>query len=167
MATQAKKASFESILNTPLSSIEPPKQIPSGSYVAMVLGPPPDEPSKASTGTQYYQFNLQLMQAEEDVNKVDLQTALTKMDGTVMALREKTLRSDRYYLTQQSLFRLLKFFKDLGICDENGKAEDGTDLDILEAVAMTPGRQVRIYVTHTTSPAGVLYANVTQTSPVV
>lgn len=166
MATQPKRApAFSDILHTPLSAIEPPKPVPSGSYVAMVLGPPP-EPQEASTGTKFYQFNLQLLEAENDVNKVDLQAALTKLDGTVIALREKAIRSDRYYLTDQSLFRILKFFTDLGICDEKGKDTSGDDINIVEAVAQTPGRQLRVYVTHATGPSGGVFANVTQTSPV-
>jgi hypothetical protein len=163
MATQpkAKAPAFSDILQTPMSSIEPPKPVPSGHYIVMVLGPPPEEQT-ASTGTRYLQWNLQYMAAEDDVDMPALQAALTKGDGTVMALREKTVRSERYWITEQAKFRLKKFFNDLGIED---KDEDDNERTLQEAVAMTPGRQLRVHITHTMRDDSV-YANVTQTSPV-
>jgi hypothetical protein len=153
--------SMQDIMDTPMSDIAPPKPIPPGTYTAMVVGHANED--TASTGTKYYQFTLQLQEADTDVNGDALQEALTKMDGTVMPLREKTVQSDRYYVTDASLFRLKKFLNDLGI---GNKHEDGSEKGLREALMEAPGKLVTITVTHRAGNSGGIFANVSQTSPV-
>jgi hypothetical protein len=153
-------ASMQDIMDTPMSDIAPPKPIPPGSYVTMVVGHANED--TASTGTKYYQFTLQLQEAFDDVNGDALTEALTKMDGTVMPLREKTIQSDRYYITDASLFRLKKFLNDLGI---DNKHEDGSEKGLREALMEAPGKLVVVTITHRASTSGGIYANVTNTSP--
>ena len=151
-------ASFTDILDTPMSQIAPPKPMPPGDYTAMVVGQPNED--VATTGTRYVQFTMQLQEAHENVNGDALQEALTKLDGTVMALREKTILSDRYYLTDPSLFRLKNFLKDLGI--EGVESEK----PLREAMSEAPGKLVVVTIVHRPSQSGGIYANVSQTSPV-
>ena len=66
---------------------------------------------------------------------------LTKADGTVVALKDKTMRLT-FYHTPDALWRLEKFLKDLGL-----EAEDD-DQSIGDVEQMTPGRQVIIHVKH-------------------
>lgn len=165
MATAPRKvqatASMQDIMDTPMSEIAPPKPIPPGTYTAMVVGHANED--TASTGTKFYTFTLQLQEADTDVNDDALQEALTKMDGTVMALREKTVQSDRYYITDASLFRLKKFLNDLGISNEN---DDGSVKGLREGLMEAPGKLVTITVTHRAGNSGGIFANVSQTSPV-
>jgi hypothetical protein len=153
--------SMQDIMDTPMSDISPPKPIPPGSYAVMVVGHANED--TASTGTKYYQFTLQLQEAFDDVNGDALEEALTKMDGTVMPLRDKTIQSDRYYVTDASLFRLNKFLKDLGISD---KHEDGSKKGLKEGLMEAPGKMCVVSIAHRASTSGGIYANVTNTSPV-
>lgn len=153
--------SMQDIMDTPMSEIAPPKPIPPGTYTAMVVGHANED--TASTGTKFYTFTLQLQEADSDVDSDALAQALTKMDGSVMALREKTVQSDRYYITDASLFRLKKFLNDLGIENE---AEDGSVKGLREALMEAPGKLVTITVTHRAGNSGGIFANVSQTSPV-
>jgi hypothetical protein len=165
MATRPQKmqatASMQDIMDTPMSDIAPPKPIPPGTYTAMVVGHANED--TASTGTKFHTFTLQLQEADSDVNSDALEEALTKIDGTVMALREKTVQSDRYYITDASLFRLKKFLNDLGISNEH---EDGSPKGLKEAMMEAPGKLVTITVTHRAGNSGGIFANVSQTSPV-
>ena len=102
MATAARKPNFASIMDMPMSELKPPKPVPAGDYLAMVVGHA--EPGEATTGTPFVTITFQLLEALESVNPEDLQEALTKQDGTVMALREKTVQT-RLYLTDKTAYR--------------------------------------------------------------
>lgn len=164
MATAPKRLeptpSMQDIMDTPMSDVQPPKPIPPGTYTVMVVGHANE--GVASTGTKFVQFTLQLQEADSDVNGEALQEALTKLDGTVMPLRDKTILSDRYYITDLSLFRLKKFLSDCGIAENH---DDGSKKGIREAMMEAPGKLLTVTVTHVASQSGGIYANVSQTSP--
>lgn len=157
MAKVSKAPSMQDILDTPMSSIEPPKPIPTGVYTAMVVGHANED--TASTGTRFVQFTLQLQSFENDDEEAseELQEALTKLDGTIMPLSDKTIQSERYYLTDASLYRLRKFLNDLGI-DNTG--------NVREALLEVPGKMVMITVVHRVGSSGGIFTNVSQTSPI-
>jgi hypothetical protein len=165
MATQPRRleatANMQDIMDTPMSDITPPTPPPVGNFLVMVVGHGNED--VASTGTKFVQFTLQLQEAYDDVNGDSLQQYLTKLDGTVTALRDKTILSDRYYITDSALFRLKKFLNDLGIDDKN---DDGSVKGLREALMEVPGKMVVVTITHRAGNSGGIYANVSQTSPV-
>ena len=116
MATAPKKApDFASIMDMPIGEIKPPKPVPAGDYLAMVVGHA--EPGEATTGTPFVTITFQLLEPiEKTVDEDDLQEALTRQDGTIMPLREKTVQT-RLYLTDKTAYRNALFFKNLGIAD--------------------------------------------------
>mgnify|MGYP003693843563 CR=1 FL=1 len=77
----------------------------------------------------------------DDVDEDALKEWLTKADGTVVPLKDKTMRLT-FYHTPDALWRLEKFLKDLGL-----EAEDD-DESIGDVEQKTPGRQVIIHVKH-------------------
>jgi hypothetical protein len=165
MATQPRRmeatANMQDIMDTPMSDITPPLPPPVGNYAAMVVGHGNED--TATTGTKYIQFTLQLQQAYDDVNDELLQEYLTRLDGTTVALSDKTVQSERYYLTENAKWRLKKFLNDLGISDKN---DDGSDKSLREAAMEVPGKMLTITITHRASNSGGIFANVSQTSPI-
>ena len=155
MAVAKKAPNFASIMDMPMSELKPPKPVPAGDYLAMVVGHA--EPGEASTGTSFVTITFQLLEALESVNKEDLQEALTKQDGAVMALREKTVQT-RLYLTDKTAYRNSIFLKNLGI---------DPDLSINEGIDNVAGCQTIITITHEASRSGEgVFANITGTAKV-
>lgn len=161
MAKEAKKEerkTFSSILDTPMSQVARPKPAPHGSYLAMVRGLPRYDKS-TKKGTPFSEYTLQLLEALDDVDEEALNEWLAKADGTVSALRDKTMRVT-YYHTPDALWRLEKFLKDCGL-----EAEDDEE-SIGDVEQKTPGRQLVIHVKHTPSDDGeTMFANVDKTGP--
>jgi hypothetical protein len=154
------KPTFESILDTPSVDVSRPKPIPHGHYLAMVKGQP--NHGFAKTGTEFIEFTMQPLEADEDVDPEELQTSLTKGNGDVIALSDRSLRLT-FYLTDGALWRLKKFLTDLGIEEMNGKKS----LKLREMVEMAPGRQCLVNVKHVPSPDGEgTFANIDKTAPV-
>ena len=155
MATAAKKPDFASIMDMPMSELKPPKPVPAGDYLAMVVGHA--EPGEASTGTPFVTITFQLLEALESVNKEDLHEALTKQDGAVMALREKTVQT-RLYLTDKTAYRNSIFLKNLGV---------DPDFSINEGIENVAGCQTIITITHEASRSGEgVFANITGTTKI-
>jgi hypothetical protein len=100
------------------------------------------------------------MEAQKDVDEDALNEALTKGNGDIVALRERSLRLT-FYHTPDALWRLVKFLKDLGLEAEDDKVSVG-DLE-----QESPGRQVYVHVKHTPSDDGeTMFANIDKTAPV-
>ena len=99
----------------------------------MVKGLPRYDKS-TKKGTPFSEYTIQLLEALDDVEADALKTWLTRGDGEVQPLREKTMRLT-FYHTPDSLWRLEKFLKDLGL-----KPEDD-DERIGDVEQKTPGRQ--------------------------
>src|SRR5215831_6428608 len=88
---QQKTPSFTSIMDQYADDIEPPKPVPAGEYVAQTVGHA--EPGEASTGTRYWTHTVQLLEPLDESPSFTeaLESALTKADGTVQSLRDKTV----------------------------------------------------------------------------
>jgi hypothetical protein len=111
-------------------------------------------------GTPFSEYTIQLMEAQKDVDEDALAEALTKGNGDVIPLRERSLRLT-FYHTPDALWRLVKFLKDLGLEAEDNKVSVG-DLE-----QESPGRQVYVHVKHTPSDDGeTMFANIDKTAPV-
>lgn len=154
------RKTFESILDTPSMDVARPRPVPQGHYLTMVRGQP--NYGAAKTGTQFVEFTMQPLEADEDVDLEDLKATLTKASGDVVPLTERSLRLT-FYLTEDAVWRLRKFLNDLGIEEMNGKKK----LTLRERIEMAPGRQCLSHVKHTPSPDGEgTFANIDRTAPV-
>jgi hypothetical protein len=158
MAKKEEPKTFASLLDTPFSQISRPKPAPHGSYLAMVKGLPRYDKS-TKKGTPFSEYTLQLLEALDDVDEDALKEWLTKGDGSVVPLKDKTMRLT-FYHTPDALWRLEKFLKDLGL-----DAEDD-DESIGDVEQKTPGRQCVIHVKHSPSDDGeTMFANIDKTGP--
>src|SRR5215467_10478912 len=135
---------FSSVLDTPSSEVIRPKPLPTGSYQAMVKGLPRIDKSTRK-GTEYSEYTLQMQEPIQnddgenfDVDPDDLQTSLTKSNGDVVPLRDRTLRHTLYH-TEDALWRLKKWLNDLDIPEED---EDGNSRTLRERMQDVPGRIV-------------------------
>lgn len=139
-------ANFASILDKPSADAERPKPLPQGSYICVVQGLPRfDKSSKKQT--DFAEFKLQPLQAQDDVDADDLEA----MGGLV----NKTIKAT-FYLTEASEYRLKEFLTDCGIPEE----EDGEKLTHRQRIEMSPGTQVGAFIKHTASEDGsAVYAN--------
>ncbi len=107
------KPNFESILDTPASEVSRPKPVPQGTYLSMTKGLPRYDKS-SKKGTPFSEYTIQLLEAQSDVDEEALNEALTKGNGDVVPLRDRSIRLT-FYHTPDSLWRLVKFLKDLGL----------------------------------------------------
>src|SRR5262245_57618582 len=163
MAKQATERSFESVLDTPSTEVTRPRPLPVGTYLCMVKGLPRIDKS-TKKGTEYSEYTLQVMEPAQDdngenldVDGDDLKLALTKANGDVIALRDRTLRHTLFH-TEDALWRLKKWLNDLDIPEED---EDGNVRTIRERMQDVPGKQVFCHVKHVPSEDGEsVYANI-------
>ncbi len=157
-AHKEEPKTFSSILDTPMSQIARPKPAPHGSYLGMVRGLPRYDKS-TKKGTPFSEYTIQLLEALDDVDEESLNVYLTKGDGTVVPLKDKTMRLT-FYHTPDALWRLEKFLKDLGLEPEDD------DESIGDVEQKTPGRQLIIHVKHSPSDDGeTMFANIDKTGP--
>lgn len=141
---------FGALLDKPSSEIERPKPLPQGTYICVVKGLPKQDVSSKKK-TEYVEFTLQPIQAQDDVDAEELQA----MGG----LADKTIR-DTYYITDNSLWRLKEFLDNCGVPDDEG-------MSLRQRIAETPGKQVGVFIKHTASDDGkAVYANVGSTMAV-
>ena len=121
---------FSDILDQPASTIERPKPLPVGTYVAVVRGLP-EFGESTKKKTPYARFTLEILQPEDDVD----QEAIEALGGVV----GKTIRND-YYLTEDAFWRAKQFAEDCGV-----DTEGLTRGQMLEACN---GAQVLITIRH-------------------
>jgi hypothetical protein len=146
-ATKPSAPSFGALLNTPPSETERPKPLPQGSYTAMVQGLPRMDKS-AKKQTEFVEFTLKLLSANEDVDEEEL----AAMGG----LADKTIK-DTYYLTDNSLWRLKDFLINCGIDVDNAESYS-------VALEETPGKQIGVFIKHEASQDGTsVFARVGKT----
>lgn len=148
-ATQAKTQApnFGALLDKPGSEIERPKPLPQGSYVAMVQGLPRFDKSSQKQ-TEFVEFTLKLLSAQEDVDADELKD--------LGGLADKTIKAT-YYITEGALWRLKEFLTSCGL-DADG---DGSLRELIEE---TPGQQVGIFINHEASRDGTsVFARVGKT----
>ena len=148
---------FGAILDTPATDIAPPKPLPVGSYVCLVMGLPKMDKSTRKQ-TEFVEFTLKYMSALDDVDEEALDDALTKPSGEQTALTEKTTKIT-FYLTENAIWRLKKFLED----DLQIEAEDRT---LRQMIDDAPGRQVLIALRHGAADSGLPFAEIASTAAV-
>lgn len=152
-------SSFASVLDKPSTEVGRPKPLPVGSYIGVVKGLPVIDKSK-NKGTEYSEYEIGILQAQDDVDKDDLDVALTKASGEKVNLSEKKVKIT-YYHTEDSLWRLKQFFEHLDIPEED---DDGDTLTMRQRMQLVPNRQIGFYIKHVASNDGeAVYANVDKT----
>lgn len=155
-------ANFGSILDKPASKVEKPKPLPAGTYTCLVKGQPRQDQSQKKK-TEFVEFTLVPQQAGEDIDEDDLKTALTKADGSVASLQDKSIRAT-FYLTEDALWRLKKFLEE--DCQIEAE-EDGEEKSIRQMVAEAPGKLVMASLRHKSSEDGTtVWAELGSTAPV-
>jgi hypothetical protein len=140
---------FGSILDKQASTIEPPKNLPVGSYVCMVNGRH-ETGESSQKKTPFVRFELKPTEAMEDVD----QDALEEAGG----IGDKTIRAD-FYLTEASAYRLKEFLEHCGI-DSEGRT-------MREMLDDAPGCTVVATIRHEMAQDGSnrVFARLGRTSP--
>src|SRR5262245_23813188 len=90
-AVRAATPDFTSVLDTPSNEVSRPKPIAQGTYVVQEKGLPRIDKS-TKKGTEFSEYVLQIMEACEDVDQEDLKYSLTKGNGELVPLTERSLR---------------------------------------------------------------------------
>lgn len=131
---------FGSVLDLESSTVEKPKPLPVGTYICVVKGQPRFDVSKQKK-TEFVEFTLQTMQADDDVDQEALIEALKGK-----ALSEKTIRAT-YYLTEDSVYRLKDFL-------DHCNVDDGPGITLRQRISGAPGCQVLATIRHRASEDG-------------
>ena len=139
------KQTFSSVLDTPSSQIDRTvKQLPPGTYTAMVVGQPRIDKS-TKKGTEFSEYTMRIMEAHDDVDEDALEEYLTRSDGTKKLLQDCTIRNT-YYHTEAAIGRLLTFFDHLdGLKPNDAKEVDDSPKQRMNEVA---GKQCLIHIRH-------------------
>lgn len=146
---------YASLLDKPASLDDRPKTQPQGSYLTLLKGLPRyDKSSKKQT--DFVEFTAQVLQAGPDVDEDDLAAWLTKADGTVVPITDKTIKLI-YYITEGSIFMLNDFLDHCGTDDSKSRRERIDD---------TPNAEVVVYIRHEARQDGTgVQAKVGKTAP--
>jgi hypothetical protein len=148
-AGSKKPPSFTDILDTPSQDVARPKPQPVGTYKCVVKGNY-SEGKAPNKGTEYSEWTLGVLEAEEDVDEEALTEFLTQSNGEVARITDKTLRL-RMWHTDGALWRLKEFLNHLGIPEED---DDGNPLSLRERMQFAPNSQVGVHVKHRPSSDG-------------
>lgn len=140
--------------------VDRPKPVPQGCYLAKVIGQP-ERGTSEKKGTPFIRFSAEFIEAQDDVDEDDLVEWARREDGSTRTLRGTSAPKHglTFYTTADALWRLDKFYQDLGILvkgkSRNEMAEDAV------------GQEFIININHTTSDDGeATFANVKSTAPV-
>lgn len=149
---------YASLLDKPASLDDRPKTQPQGSFLCILKGLPRyDKSSKKQT--EFAEFTAQVVAAGPDVDEEDLASWLTKADGSVMKLSDKTLKLT-YYLTENSIFMLNDFLDHCGIDDADGTKSRRERID------ESPNAEVVVFIRHEARQDGQgVQARVAKTAP--
>ena len=145
MAKAATQPSFTSVLDLPSSEVErTAKQLPMGSYLAVVQGQPTiDKSSKKQT--EFSAYTMKILEAKDDVSEDDLAEFLTNLDGSKRRLTDCTIKAV-FYHTDASIGRLATFLDHLdGLSPD--EAADVTE-SLRQRMAEVAGKQCIIHVKH-------------------
>lgn len=140
---------FSSVLDMQASEIEPPKNLPVGSYVCLVDGRH-ETGESSQKKTPYVRFTLRPTEAMDDVDE----EALAEAGG----INGQTIRAD-FYLTENSAYRLKEFLEHCGI-DMEGRT-------LRQALDDAPGSTVIATVRHEMAQdgSGRVFTRLGRTSP--
>ena len=142
-------SNFSDILNTTVDSIEKPKPLPVGSYLAVVAGPPEIGPI-GQKQTLAAKYQLKILRALEDVDHV----LLNDMGG----IRDNQTVNHTLFLTADAAWRAKEFTEHCGV---EGLSTLG------EALGAVQGRQVIVKLKHRPSQDGTqLYSEIASTAKV-
>lgn len=141
-------------------TVDRPKPIPRGSYLAIVEGQPEFGTSEQK-GTPFVKFLGKILEAQDDVDADEIAEWEKREDGTKRKLRGTPLPRGgiTFYITEDAKWRLDKFLEDLGVLEKGYKIRDCID--------NAPGKEFIVNINHQSSDDGqVTYANVKSTAPV-
>lgn len=150
---------FASILDRPASEITAPKSIPPGTYLGMVKGLPRYDKS-TKKGTEYVEFMIGMVSAQDDVDQDDLKLALTnEKTGEVKPLTDVQMKTT-YYITESAAWRYKKFLQDCGFDDQ--QFEEHSMRELGESLANT---EVMVLIRHKSSDDGKrIFAEISDTA---
>lgn len=149
---------YASLLDKPASVDDRPKTQPQGSFLTIIKGLPRYDKSSRKQ-TDFVEFTAQIQAAGPDVDEDDLAAWLTKSDGSVVKLSDKTLKLT-YYLTENSIFMLNDFLDHCGIDDADGTKSRRERID------ETPNAEVVVFIRHEARQDGQgVQAKVGKTAP--
>ncbi len=140
--------------------VDRPKPVPVGSYLAKAAGQP-ERGNSEKKGPPFIRFPAEFIEAQDDVDEDDLKEWASREDGSKRTLRGTPLPKNglTFYTTPDAIWRLDKFFADLGVLEKGKSRNDMAE----EAV----GCEFIVNINHTTSDDGeATYANVKSTAPV-
>ena len=157
----ADKPSFTPILNKKASETEDPKLLPRGLYTFTVDKQYTIDKSPKKQ-TEYVRFVLHPIEAGEDVDEDELDSYLSRKDGSKKILRDVGMRLT-FYTTEEAVYRLRNFLlRDLKIDNE----EDLSYAQLIDEAA-SGDKMVMAYVKHIPNQSGDgFYAEIDRTAPV-
>lgn len=130
---------FTSILDKPAESLEAPKPVPVGTYLALISGP--ETYSKVGANqTDMVSWPVKLIQPQPDVDVAALTEALSLKDGTTKALGDIKLKFDQF-LTEASAFMVRDFLKNTLAIDDAGKS-------LRQMISEALGKQMLVTIKH-------------------
>lgn len=130
---------FMSILDKPADSLEAPKPLPVGTYLALISGPETYKEVGANK-TNFVGWPIKLVQPQGDVDVTALNEALAQKDGTVKALGDVKINHEMA-LTENSAFIVRDFLQNtLGI-DPAGKS-------LRQMISEALGKQLIVTIKH-------------------
>lgn len=110
---------FLSVLDKPADVLEAPKPIPVGTYLAIISGPETYS-QVGQNKTDIVKWPVKLIQPQDDVDKAQLNEALTSKDGTVKSLGDVKFTYDAF-LTEASAFIVRDTLQNVMGIDPAGK----------------------------------------------
>lgn len=145
-------ATFASVLDRPSSEIERPKPLPVGTYLCITKGLPSRGKSE-KTGTEFVEFKFVPMQPLEDVDQDDLETYLTRLDGSKDVLNNTNF-THRFWTSEKSAYRLKDFLTDdLDVPEKQDEDQEEED-SLWERSQHTAGLQCLVVIRHTATQDG-------------
>lgn len=130
---------FTSILDKPAESLEAPKPVPVGSYLAIISGP--EAYSKVGANqTDLVKWPVKLIQPQADVDIAALNEALALKDGTTKSLSDIKLTYDAF-LTEASAFMVRDFLANVLVIDPAGKS-------LRQMISEAIGKQMIVTIVH-------------------
>jgi hypothetical protein len=130
---------FTSILDKHADSLEAPKPVPVGTYLALISGP--ETYSKVGANqTDLVSWPVKLIQPQGDVDMTALNESLSQKDGTTRALGDAKLKFDQF-LTEASAFMVRDFLQNTLDIDPKGKT-------LRQMISEALGKQMLVTITH-------------------
>lgn len=130
---------FTSILDKPAESLEAPKPVPVGTYLAIISGP--EAYSKVGANqTDLVKWPVKLLQPQADVDMAALNEALSLKDGTTKSLGDIKLTFDQF-LTEASAFMVRDFLTNTLDISAEGKT-------LRQMISEALGKQMLVTIKH-------------------